>query len=156
FQCNRTLRVFRSGDDLFGDAVVGVRGEAALFATPLPVEPPGAAGKLLGEFGPQSPVPTPQVVEVAAGVAVSVAVGGDIDDPQVTPQRPFRFSRWRRRKVNRHEEVENAVAPNQVGLSLGTVETRRLIRTVAQGNQFASPETKERNVRQSLEGHDPL
>jgi len=47
------------------------------------LETPAGAGPLGGEPGPQATVPAAQVADVLAGVAVAVAIDGEVDHTQI-------------------------------------------------------------------------
>ena len=89
FQGNRSICVFRFGNQLLADAVIGVFGKTAFFSRQSFEFAFGRARAFGLQFGPQAAVTVAHVVDVAGRVDLPIAVYGDIDHPQVNPQGAF-------------------------------------------------------------------
>ena len=94
FQGNRSMGVFRFGNQLFADAVVGVFGKTAFFSRE-PLEFAFGRARPFGlQFGPQAALTVARVVDMAGRVDLPVAVHGDIGDTRVNPQCTFTRNRF--------------------------------------------------------------
>lgn len=108
---------FGRGDDLLGDHVVRVLGEAMLLHPAFSKQPLRALGSLLLEFASQTMGAAPQAVEVRAGEVLPLARGGDVDDADVDTKPAESLLLFGVRHVYAHEEVELPGAEHEVGLA---------------------------------------
>jgi hypothetical protein len=86
FQGNRSLSALRFIYQLFADYMIYVIGKARLFAGKI-LEP--ALGRLcapLLQFGTKSFVPVSDTLDMATGMKLPVAIGGDVDNAEVNTQ----------------------------------------------------------------------
>ena len=89
FQGNRSICVFRFGNQFLADAVVGVFGKTAFF-TRKPLEFAFGGTRPFGlQFRSQAAVTVAHVVDMACTVDLPITVHGNIDHAQVNPQCAF-------------------------------------------------------------------
>lgn len=126
FQGNRSICVFRFGNQFFTDAVVGVFGKTA-FAARKPFQLAFRRARTFGlQFGSQASVTTAHVVDVAGFVDYSITVNGNIGNAQVHPQRTFHVNGlWFVHFASSGEEEHSLVQP-QVTFSLPCLEQFQL------------------------------
>lgn len=118
---------FGRSDDLLGDNMVRVLGEAMLLH-------PALAKQTLRALGSLSLKPTSQIdraaanaVDVRAGEMFPLARGGDIDDADVDAEPAESLLLFGVRHVDGHEEIELAGAEHEVGFSALVHEQRALM-----------------------------
>lgn len=126
FQGNRSICVFRFGNQFFTDAVVGVFGKTA-FAARKPFQLAFRRARTFGlQFGSQAAVTMAHVVDVAGGMYLSVTVNGDIDDTQIYAQRAFNVNWLRFVHFASSGKEEHSLVQPQVTFSLPCLEQFQL------------------------------
>ena len=86
FQGNRSICVFRFGNQLFADAVIDVFGKTAFFSRQ-PLEFAFGRPCTFGlQFSPQAAVTVAHMVDMAGRVDFSITIYGDVHYTQVNPQ----------------------------------------------------------------------
>ncbi len=86
FQSNPPTGALRAGHYLLGNAVVLLAHHAPLSSTQAPQEPSRALAPLGLQPPPLAEAPLPDAQQLATAVLLAVAVGGDVDNPQVHTQ----------------------------------------------------------------------
>lgn len=89
-------------------------------------------------------------------IGVAFRVGSNLDYAEVDSENSLRLNRRRGWYVNRHVEIEDSVAENQVGLALNSVHPCGLISTEADRNSLPAGKSQKGYVSQSLKAHNSL
>ena len=119
-------------NERFADAVVDIPHEAAFFALHLPqVVLRRLRARLLQPLT-QFQVAVATLADGLAGMGFAVAIHGDVYQAQIHSQNIPTVGRRGRGQIDGHEKKKGAVPIDQIGLSLGTVESRRLVGAIAQ------------------------
>jgi hypothetical protein len=114
FQGNGSICVFRLGNQLLADAVIGVPGKTVLFARQSFEFAFGRARAFGLQFGPQPASAEPHVIDVAPRVDLPIAVHRDIHHAQVDPQGAFHFHGRGLLHFASGGEEEQTLMPSQV------------------------------------------
>ena len=118
FQGNRSMCVFRFGNQLFADAVVGVLGKTAFFPRQSFEFAFCRACSFGLQFSPQAALTVAYIVDVAGRVDLPIAVYSDIDYPQVYTQCAFYVYRLRLIDFAGGREEKQTFVKTQVAFSL--------------------------------------
>lgn len=126
FQGNRSICVFRFGNQLLADAMVGVFGKTP-FLSRKPLEfalgRPCAFGL---QFGPQAAMTIAHVTDVTGRVCLSIAVYGNINYTEVNPQHAFNINRLGFVHFARSREEKYPLVQSQIAFSLPSLEQFQL------------------------------
>lgn len=131
------IGVFSGGNDLLADIVVDPGSEAVFTAREFLESPLGGAGLLLLEFGPQTAVTMTHRFDGRTGVAFSVAISGDIDDPQIDAKEVIDLNRRTIGNLNCGIQEEIPIAVDEIHLALDPIEAPFLVFAVDQRDDHA-------------------
>ncbi len=134
FQGNRSICVFRFGNQHFANAMIGVFGKTAFFARKslqLAFGRPRAFGL---QFGSQAEVTVAHIVNLAGRVNLPIAIYRDVDHPQVNTQCAFYIYRlWLIDFAGGREQKQTFVKA-QVAFSLSCLQEFQLPFTANKGD----------------------
>ena len=140
FQGDPARGALSRSHDALTDDVIHMSGEAGLLAPPLFEESSCRLGALLLESLPESAVPVPQTVDLAAAVDVTIGVSGDVDDPEVNAEEVINVLRLRRLHVAAGYQVELAAHEREAALPLAESEEFPLARPADEGDALTASE----------------
>ena len=89
-------------------------------------------------------------------IGVAFRVGSNLDYAEVDSENSFRLNRRRGWYVNRHVEIEDSVAKDQIGLSLNPVHPCGLISSKSDRDSLPAEKCQKGYVGQSLKAHNSL
>jgi hypothetical protein len=122
FQGNTAPGAFSNGNYFFGNLVVNVGGEPALFEPALTQKAFGASGAFGLQVTTHSSVPYPSAVELSARIAFTITGLSDSDYTQINADKIRNFSNSRCRLVNRNKQEPFAVAIDEIGFTASAIE----------------------------------
>jgi len=134
FQSNRSICVFRFGNQFLADAVIGIFGKTTFFSREPFEFSLGRAGTFGLQFGPQAAVTVAHVVDVVGRVYLSVAVYGDVDDPQINTQCAVNVHRLRFVHLAGGRKEKTPFIQTQVAFPLSRLEHFQLTLTTHKGD----------------------
>ncbi len=156
FQGESLIECLGGSDELLGDFVIDVGLKPGLTsADALELAFGGLRSfplVLLAARGAAAPVP----VDGGAAVGVALAVHRDVDDAEVNAQECLDRAGRRFGQFHRGQQVELAVAVDQVALALDAVETLALVLAVDQSDNLTARERGQADAVDALEAHVPL
>ena len=118
FKRHCSLRAFGQSYETFGDHVVGIGRKASFLSAQAAQPKPGGAGVLALQLPPKPAVAIPYVLDVRAAVHGGVTIDGDVRHAQINPKHAVNFLRRRLVHDTHGQQVERAVAIDQIGFAL--------------------------------------
>ncbi len=140
---NPAIGAFGTSDDLLGNAVIDVVGEALLFSPPLLEQPLGALRSLALEALTKTKGTAAKTVEMPAAEVLTTARGRDVDYTDVDAEPAFDlllFGVW---YVHGDEQIPAAIAKSEIGLTPFVREQRALALTADERNPLAPSDCPE-------------
>ena len=129
---------FGSSDDLFGNYVIHVRSKAGFLAAALLEQPLRALGPFGLELLSQPKGSTTKRVEMRAAEVLAVAGGRDVYDANVDAEPAESLTLFGVGNVDGDEQVELAVAKNQIGFAALVLEQSALMVPADERNPLAT------------------
>ena len=146
---------FGRGDDLLGDAVIYVGGEAALLEPSFTKQPLRALRPFALQLSPEPIGASAETIQVRTGEVLAVARGSNVHDADVHTEPTENLLLLDVRDIDRDEEVELRTAQHEVRLSTLMDEKRALMFTANERDGLATGERPEA-CGVSLPGQDSL
>ena len=155
FEGNAATGAFSNGNYVFGNLVVNVGSEPALFAPALTQKAFGAPGTFGLQVTAQPSVSRPSAVDLSACIAFAVASLGDGNHAEINAYKIRDWSNFGRWLVNRNEQEPFAVAIDQIGFA--TLEIKKRSVTFAAHERDSLPSVQAPDtycVRSKIPGQD--
>ena len=134
FQDNCSICVFRLGNQLFANAVIGIFGKA-VFLPRQPLKFPFCRPRTFGlQLGPQASLAMANVVNVISRVYLTIAINGDIGDSQINSQRVVHVNWLRFIHFASSGKVEYSFGKSQVTFSLSRLKQFKLLFSINKWN----------------------
>jgi len=164
FDGDAAIRVCGLLNDLFRDAVIGVRLKSTLTTREIFQLAPDTFRSSTGSFplsrfllkGTAGPsIVLPDVFDLVACVDLAVAVGGDVDNAKIDADE-IRHGRWRFvRQIGGDEQKPLSIhPPDEIGLPLGEAESLSLALAHHERHGHATFKRQQRDAINTLERHD--
>ena len=144
---------FGRGDDLLGDTVIHMRGEATLLEPPFAKQPLRALRPFALKLSPEPIGASAKAIQVGTGEVLAVARGGNVHDADVNAEPTEDLLLLDVRDLNGDEEVELRTAHHEVCFASFVGEERALMLTADERDGLPPQESPEAG-RIDLPGQD--
>ncbi len=137
---------FGLGDDFLADNVIDVGSEAPLFFAALVGQSTGRASELPAKLDTQPAMATTERVHLRTGIDCTVAVGGDVHDPEVDAEVVDDLALGGFDIVDGREKIPLPVTQNQIAFALSGPEKFPLMLAANEGDLLASGHCPDRDA----------
>lgn len=157
FKCNPASGVFRSLHQLFGDAVVHVFGKATFFAAAFLEQAFGRLRAFGLQFRSEPGITVAYPVHLSAGVAIPVAVRGDVLHAEINAEKLSDIFFLRRFNITGGEQVELPVYVDKIAFTTLAGEKFPLAFSADKGYLLPTTNCPDRDFRlREIVGQDAI